>query len=1392
MEEDSSFNLSDLGGELYDLVENTIMSDAHEEPLDEDHENIGMSDAHEELSNYEAPPELEIPDAKSPSPKSLLFKLDPVLANAPKGPAQRKPGDAIMKDAPPAPLSPTGRERVVKNELDEDSGPSPSNPGRGFIMDKSNPSVHTPVAKAQRHSNKRSRLYTRPNNTPLLSSPSHPHSMAESPRQSNPFRRTMPEAIPNQAPTKAPLVVSKNVPRTDKSRIAQAKSATRHRSASPALPTNTASGTTPHFNPQPPAQNGFNFSFGSTTPSFGQQPQQNGGTPSFQFGATAASQSNQVDPKSTVNSSFTQPQQNGSNPSALSFFNQSQPQNQSPFSFGVNQTQQQNGTSSTNSSGVFGSFGQQPQGPQNEASKPLFSTPFSTQPVPNASKANIFGSASQSHQQNGETGLFGASTLPKETQAPSQPGASSIFSSLGQKPLPNGNNVFGALPETPQKQTSAATSIFNTNSTSTQQTQEGRVFGGLDQSQATSANPFSIGTSQSNMQTPKASNSEVLQDTSMTTPQSTPRKPANTLTFTPFQPTQSQPTGSLFDRIENPQATESASQNLNSIVEQYAAGKSPGSQNGPSRQLFAPIANSVFSANTTPSTTAQSSQTVQEHESETPKVAPPRSLFERIESSKPHNGDAQASEGASVFSVAKTPAVKGSPEKSLFDRIEPPANAAASTPPSITVQSPTTASSVANTSSSSVKILTAAQKAKLERLNRSLLAFLQSSDRQTDWSTVFDTYKKYAVNLCGIEAGSQASSAPPASKANSIHDVTAAPLDVETPKPAARNDLFSKPPSTAPPQQRKRLFEEDDDNDDAETQAPATEKRQKSNQPIQYPSLPESASNTAKLFQATLDTPAPTIAPKPAPAPAFNPSTKPMFSFTPAVSSSNSGSSQNQPSGFTPTFKPSQAPPVASGDAMAAFGKSARAQDEEDRKKRQAEDYDSDEETPEQWEARDREEQAKKRLKFAEAAKGSTGFVFSATAGAKSTTNSTASASAETPKPQPRSLFDRITPASPPKTAPPQPSIFKPQTPNESSATSEAKAPATEVGKPTSDKFGHLKSSTNASEFGKPTSNIFGHLQPSTGESEHGKSSSNIFGHLLSTNGEQDEESDEDGDDEDAQGDVVEKEQGTGDNTWKPTSPIKFGFGSTRASSGTPAAAVMPSETSTSIFGSTLFNNTPAAATTPSGKPASMFGSSIFGKDASSTLAPPTTPFIFGSKSSSLNVSRASTPGITTDGEGSTATGTDGNDTAGTGEEQNDPQIDDQTALLPDEKKDNEILFQLGDNKMALCKKYEEKSAGSPREWVAKGKGALYILKNKETGKTRVILKIAPLGKLAMNYQPVKGVEYKLMGSGKLVSGLFMDHIHSPETKPGQFSIQVKDANDAKEIARILMEERPN
>ena len=243
-------------------------------------------------------------------------------------------------------------------------------------------------------------------------------------------------------------------------------------------------------------------------------------------------------------------------------------------------------------------------------------------------------------------------------------------------------------------------------------------------------------------------------------------------------------------------------------------------------------------------------------------------------------------------------------------------------------------------------------------------------------------------------------------------------------------------------------------------------------------------------------------------------------------------------------------------------------------------------------------------------------------------------------------------------------------------------------------------------------------------------------------------------------------------NTWKQGTPIKFG-----TQDKTPAVpSTAPPAKSGGLFGgnagSSLFANMGSQTPQPSSgsslfsqaKPAQTNGASLFSfpKPAESSAPKPAEP-------------AQSNTEATTNGEG--------NDDE---EAANEPQVEDMTALQPAEQEESDILYHI---EKAKSYKFETKASSDKPEWVYKALGPVWLLRNKTTGKTRVLQKVAPLGKAGMNFNVLQAAGMYAQQT-KRVTASFIDHINEKDAKkPSQWFVQCGKEEDAKELARLLKEE---
>lgn len=1180
-------------------------------------------------------------------------------------------------------------------------------------------------------------------------------------------------------------------------------------------------------------QNGGSI-FGNNSTSFGstfngassQQPQQNGFNPSTtsMFGQNMNDSS-----KGSTSSIFagfgqnndSQSQQNGLTPSTNNSFPSFGKQNDNPFK-GFGQTPRQTQSTANTSFNSFGQtaqtngektpstpfvFGQSNTQTQPIASKSLFATTSDAEQTPKTATSNIFSGFGQQNKQNGDKplfastsqaeqstksttsnifggqpnnalGLFGSTPPPESgTQTP-KPGES-VFGSLNQSknnsisadmftksrdqtPNPTNSNPFGQPPSQSSadatEQTPKPANIFGQSSQSQANGVKPSLFTNTSTSkpdQSSHPNLFSGNFEQQQMtQSPQQTSAPVFKfgqsapDTSMTTPGNTPQKAAGASTE---------------------QATTAVSSS-NAATTQSGGlfGSTKSSEDAPAtaqKPLFQP-STSLF--NPPPSATPAASNAIQQ----TP-AAQGTSMFDKIAPS-----DAPATAFNPSFtpstSLANKPADKTAAP--WLSHAPAPSTEPTLQQPTATVASARPVIAAANV----VEIIPDAEKKSLKVLNEGFRKHLARQDANADWTPVMKYYMQQAAKIrkkpepkfnagTAVAQNSVASSdasrkiqqtlaqqpastAPPATSMlfSSATPKTSAPTFQQTPRPSGTTSLL-QPPQTAPVN-KKRAAEED-----VSQQPPATEKRARSNEPTEYPKLPDNASETAKLFQAALDKSSSNAssmfksaaeakekeAQEKAERERKEKEAKEKADKEKETAVPKFGGFKPSTSGSTPSASsgmPSFSAPSNGNGFMAAFGKKANEQEEKERKKRKMDDYDSDEETEEAWAERDKIEQAAKRQRILDAAKSGSGFTPSGSAattpapesdigeGSEKGSERGDDTDTEAPVGRGKSLFDRITPRESPAPGASKPSLFSAQTSDPSRASANLFAPKTPSGLGTNS----MTTSNNFSQFSKPRESIE--------ITDYDKAE-------------------------------AEKEQGTGDHTWKPNTPIKFGGSTSTAAESTTPAAPPPFS---NLFGNLQKSNTDS--------------------NGNLSVPKPTFGFNFGGQPPSVATSRASTPGFTTDGEGAS--------TAGEEAEEEDhapaePQVEDQTGLRDSEKANEDLLFSVH---MAKAMKWGEKKNDSGEivwGWVDKGKGPVYILKHKETGKVRIVLKVPPYGTPRMNFEPLKNVEYEVPkgGSGKMVQGIFVDHLDEKvkgEGKVGlsKWLIQVGKKEDAESMAKTLMENR--
>lgn len=537
-------------------------------------------------------------------------------------------------------------------------------------------------------------------------------------------------------------------------------------------------------------------------------------------------------------------------------------------------------------------------------------------------------------------------------------------------------------------------------------------------------------------------------------------------------------------------------------------------------------------------------------------------------------------------------------------------------------------------------------------------------------------------------------------------------------------------------------------------------------------------------------------------------SSAPTFGASASKPASGEALSASKP----PTFG---MPKFGGGGAMdftKAFGAAASKNEEKEKAKRKAEDFDSDEDDAEEWERQDAERQRAKKQRLEEEAKGrkvkfvpGKGFV---------TTDEPASPSPEpSSKPAPaatnsNSVFGQ--PAS--QSAVNNPfahlSAASSQAASNEPSDDEDENDAVEEAERTADQQKALPEPAESDadeDFNAALTKASG--TPSKGLGDR---------MTVGADGKPERETPAENTPFKPSTSLF---SGVSDNTWKQGSPLKFGsttpaaspakfdfggaFGSTTpaGSPAKPAGASQSTETPKFSFGSTF--GSPAAdkqagATTDStGAQARPFAGLFGGAAAKTASAAPSTTSLFAPKPAgqtvgfnfgakvgdassttgnslapSADASRATTPGMTTDAEGSAAESAAGEPD----EAQNEPQRD-LTALTPEELRTEDVAFERRGKALFYDK-------NSQPQWAPKGLGPVRLLINKETKKPRVILRQDPSGRVVVNKGLVKNKDfYTVVGAkNNSVKAVFPEN----DGTLGQWMIMLKTEEMAKELVEKL------
>ena len=399
---------------------------------------------------------------------------------------------------------------------------------------------------------------------------------------------------------------------------------------------------------------------------------------------------------------------------------------------------------------------------------------------------------------------------------------------------------------------------------------------------------------------------------------------------------------------------------------------------------------------------------------------------------------------------------------------------------------------------------------------------------------------------------------------------------------------------------------------------------------------------------------------------------------------------------------------------MAQFGDAAKKNEEEAKKKRKAEEYDSEEEDEASWERRDAEEQRKKKQKLDEAAKTAQKFIPQLDA-----KQDEAKLHADVTQKLPvKSVLDQSHPAS--GSSGSYHNIFgylakhganAKTIDNEGADDKDAKADDAQDGDDTTTSKNPLSMASNASNPSQPLGrSLFDRITQATEDSTSNTDASGFENNLI------------------------------GDHTWKANTPIKFGAstssipgavenGASASSSKTPfsglfgAPKLTAAPATSSKPGESIFNNIQFSS--PSANVGFGFSPA---KPAMNALIPP-----------SNNTSRATSPGATT--------GESANESAAEGPEEKQEQLDLMSTRAGEENED--VLLEMRVKGL----QYNPEN----KQWFSKGVGPLRVLKHRETGKPRIVLRAEPSGKVVINSGFVKEGNYENIGCRTVAAPIIAD-----------------------------------
>ena len=543
--------------------------------------------------------------------------------------------------------------------------------------------------------------------------------------------------------------------------------------------------------------------------------------------------------------------------------------------------------------------------------------------------------------------------------------------------------------------------------------------------------------------------------------------------------------------------------------------------------------------------------------------------------------------------------------------------------------------------------------------------------------------------------------------------------------------------------------------------------------------------------------------------------------FTPTFGAPKAASA----GGFTPSLGGSSG---GSTNFMAAFAKTAKTYEQlaaERKKKAKDADYDSDDETEEEWSARYDKEEAERLAKEKEAVKSASGFSLPGSANASGATTPTpvaeptkqpvndkpatsANPFASLPKPviedKPAASANPFAGLSKPASGTSSPNLFRAASPAPSASGRSVFDTPSAAPSPSGNLFSHLSSgasSTNQDDSDDEDDRAastspkrkLADSETDSDDTANKKQVSGTKGSLLSrmtraddSESEAEKESDKPAStfgqtngastptnkpfaffnfDNAGANSAPPKNTFAGDQTFKAGSPITFGGApATEKKKDGPIFQFQPATPSPAEF-----------STTPAKPPPANGLFSFGGAGGSSLLAPNFGASAPSSVPSSVFNSRAGTPASENEASKDTAAQDDD-------EGEKHEQVD-LSQLTAEEKASNDVVFHID---LALAKQQVDQGDGT-KKWENFARGPLWILKDKESGKCFVRIRI-PSGATPLNYQILPALRSTVAGgSRKMVQA----------TRPGKDKgltpvyFAVKSSEIAEEFSRKYNEAIP-